>query len=135
MLTGLPQLNFRNGGFFRFEDYDTWVMHYWLLNKRNSGTVARMILARLDQPVHLSAKARREFDNAMRTMLFNVFRYYTRNRDFSGFERLERHGYIDADSLERMLQDTQTRGETEATGYLLEMKNRSFGIRDEDFSL
>ena len=66
-----------DGLFFRFSEYDAWIMHYWLLNKKNSLPVAKMILARLDSPVKLSPKAASDMDKTMRVMLSTLCREYT----------------------------------------------------------
>ena len=121
--------------FFRPAEYDTWLMTYWILNASSVVAVAKMMLARIEQPYQLTEKVRKDFDSCMNSILIPLCLEYARARDFPSFERLFEHGYVNEDNIDRILREIEDAGEAEATAYLLDVKRARYGIGGHDFSL
>lgn len=99
-------------------------MIYWIRDLYDS---AKLALARLENPVFMHDSSRARFEGMFQDELVPICRAFAARSYTEGLDKMADRGYIDEGNIRQVIDAVSTDGNTQATGFLLEMERRRFG--------
>jgi hypothetical protein len=129
--TFMKALSFdRDGTLFNYALYDSCVIYL-----REIQDIAQILIRRLIQPIKLSKSRREMYERIIEHHISEICAYYAACDEMGAYEVLVDLGFLQRGNIDAMIRHISLREETKATGYLLELKHRRFGVSSPDFSL
>ncbi len=129
--TFMKALSFdRDGTLFNYALYDSCVIYL-----REIKDIAQILIRRLTQPVKLSKSRREMYERIVEHHTGEICAYYAARDDMAAYDVLVDLGFLHAGNIDAIIRSISAMEETKATGYLLELKHRRFGVSSLDFSL
>lgn len=96
---------------------------------------ARCMVARLADPVHLTAQSRAAFADTVAAALESICVHFGLRGYTEGFDHLRSAGMLDAGNISDIIATLSRAGDVPSVGYLLNMKRTFFGKAAWDYAL